>query len=253
MPDPAEQIPTTRHSVENLLNPTRALSTTSHSESTSSSPIGTAAPVGPASKLRDPPTQKKAPTNTAAGPKTFAFVNISEPSQSGNPEKRKFVRQYVRPVKKDKGGRSRAPEVSAMLETGSLPFIVMSHPDQGSNAGTRKFVKQNAQRRFRKGKERVPLEDSEESELLIEQVPTEQAISEQDPPVQLGYAKKRYMPLRTKSLKFKHVSRQFPRSGELGDFSNVVATSDGRSELPTTHNIWNFLDTSGAMYLIHFP
>lgn len=199
--------------------------------------------AGKTSQPRQHAVRKKPLTATTTAPKAFAFVNISDPTESGDPDKRKFVRQYVRPVKEtiakkdSKNGESLVPRVAAVgLESGTLPFIVMSHPDQGSNAGTRKFVKQNAQKKFRKEKGR-----GIEGDFVEELDETEkQKAGELVPTTTKGHGKR---------------SRILPTPKDLRSPSfweqNMERNLDSHL-LPTSTSQWNYVDSYGAMY-IPFP
>jgi len=124
---------------------------------------------------------------------TFAFLNVSNPSESLSVENRKKVRQHVRyqvtaevkaarqsHIKQAKRrGTPRAP----VLETGETPFINVSHPSQIAAPHLITFVRQQAQRKLKKERPaRRLLENGEETgdfaeeecETVVMQVPENQ-------------------------------------------------------------------------------
>lgn len=197
-------------------------------------PFDTTLQAGETSKPSQHAARNRPPKITSA-PKAFAFVNITDPAESANTDRRKFVRQYVRPVKdtkKDKDEESRIPRVTAVgLATGSLPFIVMSHPDQGSTAGTKKFVKQNAQKKFRKKGKGKSVEDIDETILRKE---TKLALTTKDG---------NFQKLRTATTAKNHRLPRIVIQNEVG--------SQEVDDHPRPTSIWNYLDSSAAMFVPH--
>lgn len=199
----------------------------------------------PASNVAKPSNEHAASdasaSNRPQGTQTFAFVNISDPTQSGDADNRKFVRQYVRPVKRTKEEPSHVTPTAAVgLESGALPFIVMSHPDQGSTAGTRKFVKQNAQRRFRKAKARKPMAEEQDEEDETEAITT--------PSVPFGQEW-------ANSPQLEDVKSQLGIKGKLtinlhrprNKHPPTTRKSDDKQTPPVKIDVWNHVDSSGAM------
>lgn len=109
----------------------------------------------------------------------FAFLNVSNPSESLSLENRKKVRQHVRyqvtaevrAARKSQiiqGKRTTKPR-AAVLETGESPFVNVFHPNQIAAPHLVTFVRQQAQRNYKKDRlMRSKVSNAEESQQAVE-------------------------------------------------------------------------------------
>lgn len=104
------------------------------------------------------PIEEDQPAPKAGG---FAFLNVSNPSESLTAENRRRVRQHVRfgvseEVRVARQAKHRQPKSlelrPAREDAGDSPFINISHPSQISAPQLVRFVRQQAQRKYRKDK-----------------------------------------------------------------------------------------------------